>query len=523
MTGNDTSMLTSLAQLQAMTRQQLEEAFPQRRPQWRAIYKIDLTALLKACILAVKELHLPVLDDSGCRERWYNPIKAILLTADPERVNKSLKHGYMATFEHILSVMVREGKVTYADLGINDFRTMKQLFSEVYSAMCWTNVLLFVEKDSAYVHLKPLSEFFNINIISGGGWAHTAGLERLLRELKQKSIDEVVVFTIGDYDPFGFAIGTEFVNTCETLGLYVKEYHRVGINPEHATAEILDVQKYPIERGRKLHVGDVCFNADKWLEECGIAEDGSIGHGSYGLEIEAVSGQAGGHQFLREIVTAELLKYLKETDRIEELTAKGWKSAPLYAIARFMNVYCGWSAWAEEKEIITLPKYMPTEFLQHNEYQERAQKIEEQKEVATEDIEGEISDAEDTVTELETQKEDIEKPFDDQLSELYSDYEDTAHIIMHALYRYYTEHQDNWPRTKYSLGYPSGCILEAVKQQATISSFRTHLDLHEIYTDLDTAFIEITKNGEFKKILDKVWQDVDKNNGSEDGEGESHD
>lgn len=511
----------TLTALQSMSRQQLEQAFPQRRPKWRAIYRIDLSALLKACILAIKELHLPILDDSGCRERWYNPIKAILLVADPERVNKSSKHGYMAIFEHILSVMVREGTVTYADLGINDFRTMKHLFSEVQSAMCWTDVLLFVEKDAAYVHLKPLSEFFNINIISGGGWAHTAGLERLLRELKQKGIDEVVVFTIGDYDPFGFAIGTEFVNTCETLGLYVKEYHRVGINPEHATPEILDVQKYPIERGRKLHVGDVCFNADKWLEEHGIADDGTIGHGSYGLEIEAVSGQPGGHQFLREIVATELLKYLKETDRIEELTAKGWQEAPLHAIGNFM--YSIDQTWPEEKEITTLPTELPSEFLTHKEYNERYSNIEDERETATEDISSEISDVEDQLGNLETEKEDIEQPFESRQTDLAHDYNCSAKLVMHTLYQYWQDNRDKWPREKYSLGYPEGSILEAVKQQTSIHGFSEHLDLHEIHDNLIAAFNEIVKNGEFSDLLKKVWEDVDKNNGSEDGEGESHD
>jgi hypothetical protein len=512
----------TLAELQGMTRQQLEQAFPQTRPKWRIIYKIDLTALLKACILAVKELHLPILDDSGCRERWYNPIKAILLTADPERVNKPLKHGYMSIFEHILSVMVKDGTVTYADLGINDFRTMKQLFTEVQCAMCWSNVLLFVEKDSAYVHLKPLSEFFNINIISGGGWAHTAGLERLLRELKQKSIDEVVVFTIGDYDPFGFAIGTEFVNTCQKLGLYVKEYHRVGINPEHATPEILEVQKYPIERGRKLHVGDVCFNADKWLEEYGISETGTLGHGDYGLEIEAVSGQRGGHQFLREIVAAELLKYLKETDRIEELTARGWREVPLHAIRNF--IYAIDQSLPEEKQITTLPTELPSEFLTYKEYNERYSVIEDEKETATENISTEISDVEDQLGDLETDKEDIEQPFSSKQSDLAHDYNCSARLVMHTLYRYWNEHRDKWPRSKYSLGYPEGCILEAVKQQTNISSFKEHLDLHEPHNELTATFNEIIKNGEFSDLLKKVWQDVQRNNGhnNADSEGEKN-
>lgn len=506
----------TLGQLQAMSRAQLESVFPQRNNAWKSRgLKVDLKALIRACILAVKELHLPMLDDSGCREKWYNPIKAIALTADPERVNNpKLKRPYMGIFEGILSDMVREGTVQYCDLGINDFRTMKQVSIEVQSAMCWTDVLLFVEKDAAFVHLKPLSQFFNVNIISGGGWVHTAGLERLLRELKQKGIDYVIVFTIGDYDPFGDAIQNEFVHTCETLGLHVKEYHRIGISPNHATPEILDVQKYPVKRGRKLTVNNISYDSNKWLEEKGIAEDGSIGHGKYGLEIEAISGQPGGHQRLREIVAEELLKYLKEADRIEELTVKAWNEVPVWVISNFMNSID--DSYPSEKEITTLPTDLPSEFLTHSEYSERSSKIESEKEEATSDIDGEISDLEDQLSELETQKKDIEQPFDSRLSDLDYDYECSAKLVMHTLWRYWKEHQDRWPRSKYSLGYPEGCILEAAKRQTDIDAFKKYLNLDEPHNELTATFHEIIKNGEFGDLLEKVWNDVQRNDGHKD-------
>lgn len=503
----------TLAQLQAMTRAELEAAFPMKHNVWVARgYKVDIQALLRSCILAVKELHYPITDNTACRERWYNPIKAIVLMADPERVNKPLKHGYMATFEAVLSKMVKAGEVTYSDLGINDYRTMKETFNhQVEKAKCWKDILLFVEKDSAYVHLESLTRLFNINIISGGGWAHSAGVERHLRELREKGIEEVVVFTVTDYDPFGMAIQTEFVSTCGKLGLEVKEHYRIGINKEHATPEILDVQKYPIKKGRKLSVNGVSFNSDEWLQQYGI-------EGEYGLEIEAISGQPGGHQLLREIVAKELLKYLEENDRVEELTARGWKEAPLHAIANFINSID--NSWPEEKEITTLPTELPQEFLTYKEYGERASNIEAEKESATEDIDGEISDLEDQMSDLETQKEDIEQPFDSRLGDLASDYLCSARLVMYSLYRYYSENRDKWPREKYSLGYPAGCILEAVKQQASAQGFEEHLDLHEIHDDLINAFHEIIKNGEFGNVLKKVWDDVQRNNGHGDVDSE---
>ena len=492
----------TLAQLQAMNRAELENAFPQKRPRWVAQgYKVNVNALLRACILAVKELHLPMIDDSGCREKWYNPIKAIVLVADPERINNpNLKRGYMGVFEGILSDMVREGVVTYADLGINDFRTMKQIFNDVQCAMCWTDVLLFVEKDAAFVHLKPLSAFFNINIISGGGWAHTAGLERLLRELKQKGINEVVVFTVGDYDPFGFAIENEFGSTCQKLGLYVKEHHRIGINPCHATPEILEVQKYPIEHGRKLSVNGICFDSDRWLNEYGIDRQ-------YGLEIEAISGQAGGHQRLREIVAEELLKYLKESDRIEELTKIAWENA---ALATVLNVLRSVDPeFAFTTEIVTqLPKELPTEFLTKPEYQKFIEPIEEQKDEATAEIDNEISDAEDAVTELESQREKIAEPFDDQLYDLQEQYEQSLKWLAHSLYRYYIEHKDKWPREAYDLGYPKGCLLEAVKNQTDFYSFREHVNISAFHDELANTLVSVMGNGDLIETMNKVSGEV---------------
>ena len=495
----------TLAELQNMSREELEQAFPMKHSVWKSRgYKVDIKQLIRSCILAVKEIHYPIMDNTACRERWYNPIKAIILKADPERVNKPLKHGYMSNFEAIMSKMVKDGELTYADLGINDYRTLKQTFNHlIEKGKCWKQILLFVEKDSAYVHVEPLSRLFNVSIISGGGWAHSAGVEKLLRELVQKGITEVVIFTVTDYDPFGFAIQTEFVSTCEKLGLEVKEHHRIGINKEHATPEILDVQKYPINKGRKLTVNGISFNSDDWLQKYGI-------QGQYGLEIEAISGQLGGHQLLREIIAKELLKYLEENDRIEELTQQAWKEAPLFAIRTFMHNID--QSYPEEKEITTLPRDLPTEFLTHKQYGEQYSAIEDEKEQATETIDSEISDLEDQLSDLEAQKEDLEAPFENVQGQIAQDYVLSARLVMHTLYRYWTENKSKFPREKYDLGYPPGCILEAVKQRLDMQSLMERLDLHLIHGDLINAFNEIVENGEFTDLLKKVWQEVEKNN-----------
>ena len=156
---------------------------------------------------------------------------------------------------------------------------------------------------------------------------------------------------------------------------------------------------------------------------------------------------------------------------------------------------------------------------------ERASTIEAEEETATEDISGEISDLEDQLNYFESQKEDIEQPFASRLGDLAYDYTLGARLVMHTVYRYYGENRHKWPREKYRLGYPEGCILEAVKRQTDIHALREHLDLHEVHDDLIAAFHEIIKNGEFADISKKVWEHVQRNNGHNDAdtEGESHD
>ena len=173
----------SLAQLSAMTRQDFTAVFPQKNAHWRHRgYLVDAKAVMTNLILATRDLHWSLSDERGCREVWYNPVKPILLRAVGMRANK-----YILPFEGLLSRMVKDGLLTYADLGILDFRTMRKIYEDIERAQCWKNIILFVEKDGAYVHLKPLQALFNISLISGAGWSNTAGIERTLRDLASKA------------------------------------------------------------------------------------------------------------------------------------------------------------------------------------------------------------------------------------------------------------------------------------------------------------------------------------------------
>ena len=482
----------SLAQLQAMTEQELINAFPQKGKRWIDIgYKVDYTSLIRATILAAKELHYPLTENSGCRERWYNPIKPILLKVERGRIEDP-NADYSGQFERILSKMVKEGILAYADLGINDFRTLKETFDATQSkAQCWSNVLLFVEKDSAYVHLTPLKELFNINIISGGGWAHTAGIERQLRTLQDAGIRDVVVFTLTDYDPFGFAIDHEFVSKCETLGLRASAHHRIGINVGHTTKEILDVQKYPIKRGRHLTVEGICFHSNEWLAKYGI-------EGVYGLEIEAISAQLNGHQHLREIVAQELLKYLNESKRIDEITTQAWKDTPFQALSSLM--YSIDERETTQKDV-EAPTILPTKYISRSDYDSIVSPVVEEMEEETADLDAEIEDLEDKLSVLEAEKAQLDEPYQHKISAIQNEYWSSRNLLTYCLWQYFQKTEDQMLRERYDLGYPKGCLLDAAKEQKNLSSFLAQLNTKPLINDLQSGFEDAMNNGVIRKMI----------------------
>ena len=484
----------NLAQLQAMMREEAIQAFPQRIDRWKKQgYLVDAKALMRAIILATKDLNWPISDGRGCKEVWYNPMKPILMRIIRVRANK-----YLISFEGLLSKMVKDGYLTYLDLGISDFRTMKETHQDIKYAMCWSNILLFVEKDSAYVHLTALKKFFNINIISGHGWSNTAGIEKLLNLLASRGVTDVAVFTITDYDPFGFAIAHEFVNKCETLGLSVTEHHRVGINVEHSTPEDLKVQKYPVKRGRNLSVDGISFNSDEWLAQYGI-------DGVYGLEIEAVSAQPGGHQRLREIVAEELMKYLKESDRVEEITKDAWEEVPHKAITQCLES----TGNDEVDEMIYYepPKDLPKKYTTWSEYYNTAELFRNLRDLETEQLTKSILDLELNLEALRIEKEELEQPYNEKINEIYGEYQRSNKILAYCLYDYYMDYYELFPRENYDLGFPEGCLVEAVKESISLNTLIAKLSTEKPVEEILAKLDEGREKGDIQEKIDNIMKE----------------
>jgi hypothetical protein len=515
-----------LEELQTMTREQLETVFSQRKQSWvRKGRKIDRTALIRALIYAIRDHYQnsaearveAVLEDKrGCREVWYNVVKAVVLKADPDWVNnaeKGRKGGPADIFEKILADEVDKTKLTYSDLGILDYRTMRRICEEIVHASCWRNVILFVEKDSAAIHLIPLAEFLNITLISGGGWSHKAGVEAALNELKARRITEVIVLGLTDYDNYGDAIFEQFLALCERkYGFRIKEHRQIGVFPEHVSAERIEISRYPLKRNSKcsvlgLHNQKKQFDAEEWLQEKGLPDES--GEKRFGLEIEAVSGQDNGHQILREIVVTEILKVIDEEDRIHEITAQVWKKAPLEAIKDIFYAIDR-QAQLTDEEILT-PHRLPTKFLTYVQLTNEWSIVEAERKEELGDLDETIRERTEALERLKAEKEERELPYENRKRNLAENYWHSRSLMAQTLYKWYQKNKDQFPRKNYALGYPSGCLLEAVKKQWSLDQFLKALENPDIDKDIKDVLIsnfrERLADGTISKTVSNILKE----------------
>lgn len=543
----------TLEQLNAMSREDFIKHFPQTHSRWiKKGYLVNAKNLMRAVIYATAKIDWPVNDTRGPREVWYNPVKPIMMRAIGDRANK-----YDGYFEKLLSKIVKNGKIRYEDLGIKDFRTLRENYEDEDRATCWKNILLFVEKDSAYVHLRPLKKFLNINIMSGAGWSNTSGIEGQLTEMRERGVTEIEIFTVVDYDAFGFAINQEFADKCKMMGFKVIYHKRMGVGIEHTNPELLEFQKYPVKPGKKLTVNGVSFDSDKWLAEYGI-------EGKYGIEIEAISGQPGGHQKLREIVLQELLAHLKEYDRIWEITEPLWVDMPRKVVRHYLDAET-YGYWMEHPNVEYLTYYYtPDDYEKvsenlsnlkeedtailnealgnaeeelyaakrnldvnlankYAEYQveidrlwkEHINPIEEKRDVESETIrERDSKDVDSWQNECESissQIYDIEEPYDGSLSHVKDDYEKSRSLYAQAHFQWLKDNIQRYidlaPETEdLSFGLMKDCLMEALKAGKTIRDLIRKADTWDENQAYNYIENEIERDTDIQKEISKILQ-----------------
>lgn len=300
--------------------------------------------LIKSIIMAASRVKWSTTDPRGIREFWYNPVKPIfyrIYGAEIDNMDESSITGICDTLSHTLSIMVQSKIVSYEDLGIVDFRTRRMLWESIENADCWKNIILFVEKDSAYIHLRPLKNLLNISLISGAGVSKTALNEYLENHLPK---GKYKLFTFTDYDPWGFFISGECFEKLKRMGWDI-DIVRIGLDVDQVDEKIRDNQKYPVKmdhngrvwapkygivgrlrtvyQTKKSTIIDEETGKKKKIEEEYLAYKGRKG---WGLEIEAISGQKDGAQKLREIVLDQILEHLDEEQRLREIRNTIWYS-----------------------------------------------------------------------------------------------------------------------------------------------------------------------------------------------------
>jgi len=224
---------------------------------------------------------------------WYRAVKPILLRAEPMAIeNTNVKVNWSGVTSNILSDLVQEGKVSYDDYQVFDNSREKRLSSSVYD-----EIILFVEKNGAYPIVERLAEVYDIKLFAGGGYSGTLAVHELVKYIKRNETNKKkFVILMGDYDPHGFRICNNFIETIGWMGLNV-DYERVGINPKHLSKNELETSKYLIKKDKNMTHEEY----KNWCDNHGIKGENDK---YYGLEIEAVTEP----DKLRKIIVDKLIQ-----------------------------------------------------------------------------------------------------------------------------------------------------------------------------------------------------------------------
>lgn len=295
----------TLDDLEKLTRQDLLQMIPQAG-------RINYTQFVFAVAFATARLTWH--HERSLREFWYYPFKALLYKFHDYAEIKRRKLD--KDYSWYLGKLVKSGHLTYKDIGVVDTITKRKFYEQIEQGNCWSNIILFMEKDTAFPHLAPLKDLLNITLVSGGGYTNVSFIEVLAENIiNNLQIDKPLkVYAVSDYDTDGFYIPEEFTEKLELLGLQVDTYERLGLDPSMYTPQEIESQKFVVPEPEKKR-------PKKWLRVHGL--DGPVGK-VYGLELDAISAKPGGGQRIREIVLEGLLKHLKEEDRLDEIKKPFW-------------------------------------------------------------------------------------------------------------------------------------------------------------------------------------------------------
>lgn len=257
------------------------------------------------------------------RNFWYHPIKPILSKlgylekeSDDDDPGRRLSQDLSDT----IGELVKNGILTYRDLYIVDnsrqMTVPSEEMDEPYVSVggyqvrgrIYPNIILAVEKDTAYATIEDLADFIGCSAISGKGQDALAAMEKLLYSARDDLYDDepIYIATITDYDPSGYSIANTFIEqahvTAANLGIANEvRTERLGINVEQLSETDVDNYRYMIVPSKKREK-----QAQKWLEETG-GIDGEL----YGLELDALTNAQ-----MRDIFITGIAPLVDETELV---------------------------------------------------------------------------------------------------------------------------------------------------------------------------------------------------------------
>jgi len=246
---------------------------------------------------------------------WYDSMKPFL-----SRMFGSLKKHYRNLTSAILSDMAlyKKGEqrfCTYSELKIEDTSKPRERPENYrkYHFGRFDEVILFIEKDTQFKRIKYLADLLGFTVECGKGQQSTANLEEFVEWMGEEleAGKTYLVFTITDYDQYGFSIRRSMEERARMLGLNAEFIH-IAIKPEQIPEDDKEIKSYvlPVKKATDR----------KWAEQYGWTDKRGK---KCGFEIEAIPAKR-----LREIIADAVYEYCDVNALYDYLLEKGIEGLP---------------------------------------------------------------------------------------------------------------------------------------------------------------------------------------------------
>ncbi len=183
-------------------------------------------------------------DGGNVRSLWYL-VKPVL-----SRIGSLDETDHYKTLSSKLAEMAARRLISYREFGLID--------DGKWSIGAYNpHVILMAEKEAHYRFLQQMQDYTGATILATGGQPATITSEyftaALLEKLAQVSIDtaapppEVVILSLTDYDPYGWALLDTFAGDLETFGLPKIRVINLSV-PKNYRPEELEMMHYDLEK-----------------------------------------------------------------------------------------------------------------------------------------------------------------------------------------------------------------------------------------------------------------------------------